>query len=94
VLNIYMGIYDSTILVLAGLLLTAEFYRLGTRSSSLPFIYKCLLLGLYLSPLFTQSIAMTAGLQIYTLAVAAFGLYQLRGERGCDGSHSRANSEG
>ncbi|HET8781664.1 MAG TPA: glycosyltransferase family 87 protein, partial [Pyrinomonadaceae bacterium] len=45
VLTIYMGIYDSTILVLAGLLLTAEFYSLGYRSDSLPFIYKCLLLA-------------------------------------------------
>ena len=78
VLNIYMGIYDSTILVLAGLLLTAEFYRLGVRPSSLPFAYKSLLLLLYLSPLFTQGIAMAIGLQIYTLAVAAFGLWQLR----------------
>ncbi len=96
VLNIYMGIYDSTILVLAGLLLTAEFYRQGVQPSSLPFTYKCLLLVVYLAPLFTQGIAMATGVQIYTLAVAAFAIYQLvlRGERGCDGSHSRANSEG
>jgi hypothetical protein len=76
VLNIYMGIYDSTILVLAVLLLTAEFFRLGVPP--LPFGYKSLLLLLYLSPLFTQGIAMATGLQIYTLAVAAFGLWQLR----------------
>ena len=78
VFNIYMGIYDSTVLVLAALLLTAEFYRLGVRPSALPFAYKGLLLLLYLSPLFTQGIAMATGLQIYTLAVAAFGLWQLR----------------
>jgi len=78
VLNIYMGIYDSTILVLAGLLLTAELYNRGYRSDSLPFAYRCLLLLLYLSPWFTQNIALLAGLQIYTLAVAAFGIYQLR----------------
>jgi len=95
VLNIYMGIYDSTILVLAVILLTAEFYRSRT---SLPFAYQCLLLVLYLSPWFTQNIALMARVQIYTLAVAALGLYQfrlnLRGERGCDGSRSRANWEG
>lgn len=78
VLNIYMGIYDSTILVLAGLLLIADFYRSGVPPASLPSAYKILLLVLYLSPLFTQSIAMATGIQIYTLAVAAFGLYQLR----------------
>lgn len=78
VLNIYMGIYDSTILVLAGVLLTAEFYRSGSRSESLPFAYRCFLLLLYLSPMFTQNIALMTGVQIYTLAVAAFGIYQLR----------------
>jgi hypothetical protein len=78
VLNIYMGIYDSTILVLAGLILTAEFYRRGYRSDSLPFAYKCFLLMLYLTPWFTQNIALMTGVQIYTLAVAAFGIYQLR----------------
>jgi hypothetical protein len=78
VLNLYMGIYDSTILVLAALLLTAEFYRRGYHLDSLPFAYKCFLLVLYLSPWFTQNIALMAGVQIYTLAVAAFGVYQLR----------------
>lgn len=78
VLNIYMGIYDSTILVLAGLLLTAEFYNSRNGPESLPFAYRCFLLLLYLSPMFTQSVALLAGVQIYTLAVAAFGIYQLR----------------
>jgi hypothetical protein len=78
VLTIYMGIYDSTILVLAGLLLTAELYTRGYRSDSLPFSYRCFLLLLYLSPWFTQNIALLTGVQIYTLAVAAFGIYQLR----------------
>ena len=78
VLNIYMGIYDSTILVLAGLLLTAEFCSSPNESDSLPFAYRCFLLLLYLSPMFTQNIALLVGVQIYTLAVAAFGIYQLR----------------
>ena len=78
VLTVYMGIYDSTILVLPALLLTAEFYRSGYRADSLPFTYCCLLLALYLAPWFTQSIAMLTGVQIFTLAVAAFGVYQLR----------------
>jgi hypothetical protein len=78
VLTLYMGIYDSTILVLAALLLTAEFYSSGYRSDSLPFAYRCFLLAVYLAPWFTQNIAMLTGVQIYTLAVAAFGIYQLR----------------
>lgn len=78
VLNIYMGIYDSTILVLPGLLLVAEFYRSGLRASSMPFAFRCFLVLVYLSPWFTQNIALLIGVQIYTLAVAAFGIYQLR----------------
>lgn len=78
VLTIYMGIYDSTILVLPALLLTAEFYKAGYTSDSLPFAYRCLLLALYLSPWFTQNIAMLTGVQIFTLVIAAFGIYQLR----------------
>lgn len=78
VLTIYMGIYDSTILVLPALLVTAEFYNAGYRADSLPFAYRCLLLALYLAPWFTQNIAMMTGVQIYTLAIAAFGIYQLR----------------
>jgi hypothetical protein len=77
VLNVYMGIYDSTILVLAAILLTAEFYRAGYRADSLPFTYKCFLLALYLSPWFTQNIALMTRVQIYTLVVAGFGFYQL-----------------
>jgi len=78
VLNIYMGIYDSTIVVLAGLLLTAAFYRSGVRASALPYAYRVLLVLVYLSPWFTQNIALMIGIQIYTLAVAALGIYQLR----------------
>jgi len=78
VLTIYMGIYDSTILVLPALLLTAEFYKSGYTSVSLPFAYRCLLLALYLSPWFTQNIAMLTGVQIFSLVIAAFGIYQLR----------------
>ena len=78
VLTIYMGIYDSTILVLAALLLTAEFYSARDHSDALPFTYRWLLLVLYLSPWFTQNIALMTGVQIYTLAVAGFGIYQLR----------------
>ena len=77
VLNLYMGIYDTTILVLAALLLTAEFYSAGYRSGTLPFTYRCFLLALYLSPWFTQNIALMTRVQIYTLVIAAFGIYQL-----------------
>ena len=81
VLNLYMGIYDSTILVLAGLLLTTEYYRSQSGPSSLPFAFKLVILLVYLTPWFTQNIALMTGVQIYTLVVAAFGVYQLRAHR-------------
>ena len=81
-LTIYMGIYDSTILVLAGLILTADLYSRGYRSDSFPFSFKCFLLLLYLSPWFTQNIALMIRVQIYTLAIASFGIYQLLKKEG------------
>jgi hypothetical protein len=84
VLNIYMGIYDSTILVLAGLLLTAEFYRSGLSAPAMPYAYRVLLVVVYLSPWFTQNFALVIGIQIYTLAVAAWGIYQLRQVRAAE----------
>jgi len=85
VLNVYMGIYDSTMIVLAAVLLTAEFYRCGYRSDTLPFNYRCFLLALYLSPWFTQNIALMTRVQIYTVVVASFGIYQLLKRRSAAG---------
>ena len=89
-LNIYMGIYDSTILVLAGLLLTAEFYRQGVQPSSLPFTYKCTChrCSLRASPWRQEFKSILWQLQHFC------HISVLRGERGCDGSHSRAKLGG
>ncbi|MGE0129698.1 MAG: glycosyltransferase family 87 protein [Blastocatellales bacterium] len=78
VLNVYTGIYDATIVALGALLTTNAFYQRanGSRPEFAP-AYKFILLLLYVAPWFTQSLARTAGIQIYTLVLAAFGFYQL-----------------
>ena len=76
VLNLYLGIYDTTLVVLSVLLLTDVFYR---RKDSLPLspAYKVMLVLLYLIPWITQPVARLSGIQLYTLVLAALGIYQV-----------------
>lgn len=79
VLNVYLGIYDATLVVISALLTTDVLSQraVGDRPLLTP-AYKYLLLSLYLVPWFTQSFARLTGIQLYTLILAVFGLYQLR----------------
>lgn len=78
VLNLYVGIYDSTLVVLSVLLTTDVFYRQADNNqSSLPASYKFILLLLYLVPWITQPVARLTGLQLFTLVLALFGSYQI-----------------
>jgi hypothetical protein len=78
VLNIYLGIYDTTLVVLSVLLTIHVLYR---RANGLQFelapVHKLAMLLLYLTPWVTQPIARLTGVQLYTLVLAAFGGYQL-----------------
>jgi hypothetical protein len=79
VLNVYLGIYDATLVVLSVLLTTAFFYRRAREPQmELPPVYKLLLLLLYLVPWFTQSLARLTGVQIFTVVLVLLGGYQLR----------------
>lgn len=75
--NVYLGIYDATLLVLSVLLTAHVFYRGVKRDQveSAP-VFKQLLLLLYLSPWATQPLARLTGIQIFTLVLALFGCYQ------------------
>lgn len=78
VLNIYVGIYDSTLLVLSVLLTTDVLYRRADNTqSSLPTSYKFILLLLYVVPWITQPVARLTGLQLLTLVLALLGSYQI-----------------
>lgn len=78
VLNIYLGIYDTTLVVLSVLLLTDVFYR-RKADDPLPLspAYKLMLVLLYLIPWITQPIARLSGIQLYTLVLAFLGIYQV-----------------
>jgi hypothetical protein len=78
VANLYVGSYDSISIVLA-LLLTADIAcRAGEGGE--PFrgpIFPLFLLLLYIVPWISQHLAQFAGLQLYTLVLLAFAVYQL-----------------
>ncbi len=79
VLNLYMGMYDATIVVLSALLVTDFLYgAAGSKQTALSFNHKFLLLLLYIVPWLTQPIARLAHLQFFTIVLAMFGTYLLR----------------
>jgi hypothetical protein len=74
VLNLYLGVYDVTLIVVSAVLLAAWQLRQG----GLQVEAKVLFLLLYMTPWFAQSVARATGLQLLTMMLAAFGLYLLR----------------
>jgi hypothetical protein len=78
VLNLYVGIYDSTLVVLS-LLLTTDLLgrRKGDERKPLPTSYKLILLLVYVTPWVTQPIARVTSVQIYTLVLVLLGSWQL-----------------
>jgi hypothetical protein len=74
VLNLYLGIYDVTLVVVSALLLAAWLYQRGELDTE----YKVHLLLLYVTPWISQTLAKVSGLQLYTIVLAAFGIYLLR----------------
>jgi hypothetical protein len=78
VLNLYLGIYDASLVVISVLLTTSAFYRnASNRQFELTSTYKLILLLLYLVPWVTQPIAKLTGIQPFTLVLAWLGCYQL-----------------
>jgi len=82
VLNIYLGIYDATLVVLSVLLTTHFLYRSANKPQlELTPIFKLIILLLYLVPWVTQPIARLTGIQLYTVILVLFGCYQLSQRR-------------
>jgi len=76
VLNIYLGIYDTTLMVLAALLASAFVFRQGNMvKQPLSTVFKYMLVLIYLVPWFTQLIAEVTRVQLFTLVILAFGLF-------------------
>lgn len=78
VLNLYVGIYDSTLVVLSVLLTTDVLCRGADNDQlRLPATYKFILLLLYVVPWITQPVARLTAFQPYTLTLALLGSWQL-----------------
>lgn len=77
VLNLYLGIYDTTLVVASVLLMTDVYYSHGEGEQMLSPTYKVILLLVYLVPWITQPIAFFTGVQLYTMVLASLGIYQI-----------------
>jgi len=76
ILNIYLGIYDTTLMVLAALLASAFIFRQDSMvKQPLSTVFKYLLVLIYLVPWATQSIAEITRVQLFTLVILAFGYF-------------------
>jgi hypothetical protein len=78
VLNLYVGIYDSILVVQSALITAIVVVRnsqdeRALTSSGLAYI----LLGIYLTPWFSQSLSAATGLSLYTSFLIGLGAYQL-----------------
>ncbi len=78
VLSLHFGIYDTVIVVFAVLLTANVLYQnSGQQDAVLPPGFRSLVILLYLTPWMSQHAAMLIRTQIFTLALAATGAYQL-----------------
>ncbi|HEV7745001.1 MAG TPA: glycosyltransferase family 87 protein [Pyrinomonadaceae bacterium] len=78
VLNVYVGIYDCTLVVLSLLLTTEILSRRQNKDELwLPTSYKFILLLVYVVPWITQPVARFTDIQIYTIVLALLGGWQL-----------------
>lgn len=79
VLNVYVGVYDSILLLPAIALTASTLLRRATDTGrSLPLRFRCLLLAIWVLPWFSGLLARDFGVQPYTVAILALGMYQIR----------------
>jgi hypothetical protein len=79
VANLYVGAYDSVLVVQAALLTADVVYQPGGKGAP-PFrspVFPVFLLLLYVGPWVSQHLARAAGLQLYSLILLAFAAYLL-----------------
>jgi hypothetical protein len=79
VLNVYVGVYDSVMLIPSIVLTCAALLRrVGDTGRNLPLRFRCLLLVIWLLPWVSGLIARDVGVQTYTIALLILGSYQLK----------------
>jgi hypothetical protein len=91
IINLYVGIYD-TVLIVPAVLLTADavIYPATGELGKLTSGFRALVLALYAVPWFTQPLARQSGLQTFTLVLLLALMYQLVTKR-VDRRHSLGN---
>jgi hypothetical protein len=79
VLNVYVGVYDSVLLI-PSIVLTcsALLRRTGDNGRNLPLRLRCLLLVIWLMPWVSGLIARDLSVQPFTIALLVLGAYQLK----------------
>ena len=79
IINLHFGIYDTVILVLPILLTADVLYRNSQihKSTQLTHGFKALLLSIYILPWISQHVARITGFQLFSLAIAIMGSYQI-----------------
>jgi hypothetical protein len=78
VANIYLGIYDVTLVILGAVLAAGVFIRRSNGGEpNLEPVFQLLLVLLYLAPWITQPVARLSGVQLLTIVLALFGAYQM-----------------
>lgn len=77
VANLYVGVYDTVLVVPAVFLAAGALTPLGRDERSLPAGLRVLLVLLYVVPWFTQPLARLTGVQTYTVILSALGVYLL-----------------
>lgn len=77
VLNVYVGVYDTVLLVLAMLLICDVYCQKGESLAALPSPLRLLLIVLYVAPWLSQLVARHSGVQIYTLCLMGAAAYPL-----------------
>jgi hypothetical protein len=97
IINLHFGFYDSVILVLSILLTVDVLYRnsIVQNSAELTPGFKALLVSIYIFPWISQPVARITGFQLFTLAIAIMGIYQIllaRAYSKLTGLHSEQNS--
>jgi Glycosyltransferase family 87 len=77
VINLYMGIYDVILVVLAAIWTADTLYQSKPASQPLPAVFRAILIGLFLVSWFTQPLTRLTGIQAITVVLFMAAAYPL-----------------
>ena len=77
IINLHFGIYDTVILVVPILLTADVLYRNSQIYTQLTHWFKDLIMSIYILPWISQHVARVTGFQLFSVALAIMGSYQI-----------------